>query len=64
VRSARDRGVTLRGPTKPGSASQGRDGGRTPDAFRVDWRHERVTRPAGRTSSTWRASGGALAASR
>jgi transposase len=59
VRSAREHGVTLRGPTKAGNAWQGRDGGFTPDAFRVDWQRQRVTCPAGQTSSTWRAYDGA-----
>ncbi|GJG85236.1 hypothetical protein tb265_04170 [Gemmatimonadetes bacterium T265] len=53
VRSKRDHGVSLRGPTKTGGAWQGRDGGFTPAAFRIAWRRKRVTCPAGRASNTW-----------
>ena len=59
MRSRRDHGVRLRGPTKSSNGWQGRDGGLTVDAFRVDWRRQRVTCPAGQTSNTWRTYDGA-----
>jgi hypothetical protein len=59
VRSRRDHGVRLRGPTKPTNGWQRHGGGLTVDAFRVDWRRREVTCPAGQTSSTWRTYDGA-----
>jgi hypothetical protein len=59
VRSRREYGVRLRGPTKPTDGWQRHGGGLTVDAFRVDWRRREVTCPAGQTSSTWRTYDGA-----
>jgi hypothetical protein len=59
ARSAQVHGVALFGPTKPGRAWQRREGGFAPDAFRIDWAHERVTCPAGHQNATWRAYDGA-----
>jgi transposase len=55
VSSRRDHGVSLEGPVRGVADRQARMGqGYEQRHFTIDWEHERVTCPQGRTSATWR----------
>src|SRR5215213_480138 len=55
VSSRRDHAISLEGPVRGVSTWQGRSGqGYEQRDFAVDWEHERVTCPQGKTSAIWR----------
>src|SRR5215212_5839581 len=55
VSSQRDHAISLGGPVRGVSTWQGRSGqGYEQRDFAVDWEHERVTCPQGKTSAIWR----------
>jgi transposase len=55
VSSLRDHAISLEGPVRGVSTSQGRSGrGYEQRDFAIDWEHERVTCPQGKTSAIWR----------
>ena len=54
VRSQEDHGITLRGPTPPNPTWQAKVAGAyTVADFTVDWAHQQVQCPQGRTSTSW-----------
>ena len=55
VSSQRDHGVSLEGPVRGVANQFARGQGFGQRDFAVDWEHERVTCPRGKTSVTWRA---------
>jgi len=55
VSSQRDHGVSLEGPVRGVANQFARGQGFAQRDFAIDWEHERVTCPRGKTSVTWRA---------
>ena len=55
VSSRRDHGVSLEGPVRGVANQYARAQGYEQHHFAIDWEHERVTCPQGKTSVTWRA---------
>jgi len=55
VSSQRDHGVSLEGPVRGVANQYARGQGFGQRDFAIDWEHERVTCPRGKTSVTWRA---------
>lgn len=55
VSSRRDHGVSLEGPVRGVANQYARAEGYEQHHFAIDWEHERVTCPQGKTSVTWRA---------
>ncbi len=55
VSSQRDHGVSLEGPVRGVANQFARGQGFGQRDFAIDWEHERVTCPRGKTSVTWRA---------
>ncbi len=56
VRSQEDHGITLRGPARPHPTWQAKVAGAYTGAdFFVDWEHQQVHCPQGRTSASWTA---------
>src|SRR5499433_3493952 len=54
VRSQEEHGITLRGPTRPNPTWQAKVAGAyTVTDFTVDWAHQQVQCPQGRTSTSW-----------
>jgi Transposase DDE domain len=54
VRSQEDHGILLRGPTRPNPTWQAKVAGAyTVADFTVDWAHQQVHCPQGRTSASW-----------
>src|SRR5262249_52078981 len=54
VRSQEDHGITLRGPTPPNPTWQAKIAGAyTVTDFSVDWVHQQVQCPQGKTSASW-----------
>ena len=51
--AARARGITLVGPLLADNSPQARSGGYTTDAFSIDFDHQQVTCPQGKTSTSW-----------
>jgi transposase len=54
VRSQEDHGIILRGPTRPNQSWQAQvEGGYRIEHFTVDWEHQQVHCPQGKTSVRW-----------
>jgi transposase len=54
VRSQEDQGILLRGPTRPNPSWQAQiEGGYRIEHFTVDWEHQQVHCPQGKTSVRW-----------
>jgi transposase len=54
VRSQEDHGITLRGPARPNPTWQAKVAGAyTVTDFTVDWEHQQVQCPQGKTSASW-----------
>jgi len=54
VRSQADHGITLRGPARPNPTWQTKVAGAyTVADFRIDWAHQQVQCPQGKTSASW-----------